>query len=275
MNIGGGVDWNDVLKTIGSTAVVVGILGFVARGLFEHVLKRDFEAYRTQLAKDTEHRDRVRQEVLRWSNPILGGSLKELQGRLKNILEDEGYAALSSKSKDKLNPEWSIDHEYFFSSTVFLFAKYFCWVSLLEERLSFELFKDRAERDKFFGKLNAVARTLATFPLEELKSISGGGDLQVFRLQQRGIGEAFYVSDGTNLRAMRYTEFLEKWRDHEFQCRFKPLTRFLEGLEPSNKLPWQRLELMKGRLHDLQLECEQLFGAKTLSRTTPRREALG
>ena len=134
-------------KTIGSTAVVVGILGFVARGLFAHVLKRYLEAFRTQLATDTAHRDRIRQEVLRWSNSIFGGSLIELQGRLENILTKQGYAALSSKSKDRLNPEWSVDHEYFFSSTVFLFAQYFCWVSLLKEKLpSFELFEDRAER---------------------------------------------------------------------------------------------------------------------------------
>src|SRR5208337_1943344 len=231
-----GVDWSDILKTIGSSAVVVGILGFIARGSFGHVLKRDLEAYRTQLATDTAYRDRVREEVLRWSNPILGGSLKELQGRLVNILDNVGYAAISPKFTDRLNPEWSIDHEYFFSSTVFLFAQYFCWVSLLEERLSFELFKGHAERDEFFEKVKAVSRTLAGFPLSELEGISGSGDLQVFSLQQRAIGEALYVSDGTNLRAMRYSEFLEKWRDQEFQRRFKQLTRFLEELEPSNKL---------------------------------------
>jgi hypothetical protein len=148
MSIYAGVDWSDVLKTVGSTAVVVAILGFIARGWFEHVLKRNLEAYGNRLAADTAHRDRVRQEVLRWSNPILGGSLKELRGRLENILDKEGYAALSSKFTDDLNPEWSIDHEYFFSSTIFLFAQYFCWASLLEERLSFELFKGQADRDE-------------------------------------------------------------------------------------------------------------------------------
>jgi hypothetical protein len=39
-----GVDWNDVLKTIGSTTVVVAILGFLAQATIKHFLKRLFMA---------------------------------------------------------------------------------------------------------------------------------------------------------------------------------------------------------------------------------------
>jgi hypothetical protein len=74
-------------------------------------------------------------------------------------------------------------------STVFLFSQYFCWIRLLEEKLSFELFERQTDKDTFFNKVEEVARTLASFPLRELNGIPGRGDLQVFRLQQRAIGE--------------------------------------------------------------------------------------
>jgi hypothetical protein len=169
------VDWGDVLKTIGSTTVVVAILGYVAQTSIKYFLDRDAETFKSEVARKTARLDRVRQEVLRWSNPVLG-SVQELQGRLKNVLDDDGYLALAPDSK--LNPDWSIDHQYFLSSTVFLFAQYFCWVHLLEERLNFELFEQQAEKDDFFREVKDVERTLASFPLDELRGRSGRGDRQ-------------------------------------------------------------------------------------------------
>ena len=65
--------------------------------------------------------------------------------------------------------------------------------------------------------------------------------------------------DGTNVRAMRYAEFLDKWSDPEFRRRFDPLTRFLERLEKEDPR-WTRLVLMKKALNALQSKCEELLG---------------
>ncbi|MFK4502879.1 hypothetical protein ABIF86_007170 [Bradyrhizobium japonicum] len=218
-------------------------------------------AFKAELDTKTARFDRIRQEILLWSNPILG-SVRELQNRLDNIIADEGYLLLSPNSKAEINPEWSIDYEYFFPSTVFLFAQYFCWVRLLEERLSFELFEEQVEKDQFFQKVNEVGRTLSEFPLRETEEISHPGDIQVFRLQQRALGETLYVGDGTNLRAMRYSEFLEKWNDAKFKRRFDPLAHFLNKLEPKEKSRWKRLVLMREALQELQSTCEHLLSSK-------------
>jgi hypothetical protein len=265
-----GVDWNDVLKTIGSTAVVVAILGFLAQATIKHFLDRNIEvhkadlkraadqeladakarvdaalltqkaafdrqmeAFKSDLATRTARDERIRQEVVRWANPILG-SVLDLQRRLDNILNKEAYLVLSPTSKDKINSEWSITYDYFLPSTVFLLSQYFCWVHLLEEKLSFELFEKHAEKDAFFDKVRAVGRTLSSFPLKELAGISGTGDRQVFGMQQRAMGERLAVADGLNTRCMRYSDFLEKWTDSAFRTQFDALTQFVDRLEPSH-----------------------------------------
>jgi hypothetical protein len=186
--ISSGVDWGDVFKTLGSTTVVIAVLGFIGKATINQFFRRDvethkanlkreadlaladakarldlelaatrartdaalleqkanfdkqMEAFKTDLATNTARADRIREDIERWANPILG-SVMELQGRLDNILKEEGHLALTPVAQDRINREWSITYEYFLPSTVFLFSQYFCWVRLLEETLSFELLR--------------------------------------------------------------------------------------------------------------------------------------
>jgi hypothetical protein len=293
------VDWNGVFTKIGSTAVVVAILGFIAQVIIKHLLSRDIaqykanlkreadreladararvenallevraefdrqiETFRTELATRTALAERIRQEIVRWANPILG-AVMELHRRLDNILKNEGYLALSPTVEKRVNSEWSITYEYFLPSTIFLFSQYFCWIRLLEEKLSFELFERHADKDAFFSKVYTVRRTLGSFPLKELQGLQGAGDRQVFGLQQQALGETLAVHDGTDLRCMRFSEFTDKWRETEFSRRFDPLTHFIDRLEPENQHRWKRLELMAEALGQMRLECERLLSIET------------
>ncbi|MET1411788.1 hypothetical protein ABVF61_05940 [Roseibium sp. HPY-6] len=293
------INWNDVLSTLGSTSIVVAAFGFLAQTVIKHLLNRDLnthkselkaqtdeelaamkasadrelqaqkaeferqlESFKTELAAQTALKNRIRLEVSRWANPI-NGSVKELRKRLDNILDKKGYLALSKQYKQKINPNWSIDYEYFFGSTLFLFCQYFCWVRLLEEKLSFEMFEEQTEKDAFFDKVRAVGRKLSAFPLRGLEKASGDGDKQVFTLQQRAIGEVVSVLENESWRCMRYSDFVKKWNDGSLSHFLAPLQEFLDELTPKEELRWERLVQMQKALKDLELECVQLLSNKS------------
>jgi hypothetical protein len=301
-----GVDWADVLKTVGSTTAIAAVLGFLGQVAIKHLLHRDIDAHKFNLKRESDlalaeakaqveqelttnraradaallvqkaifdkqletystdfasralRAQRIRQDLQRWANPILR-TVMELERRLDNILKNEGYLALSPDAKNRVSSEWPVTREYFLSSTIFLFSQYFCWIRLLEERLSFELFEYNSDKDDLLKKIGDVRRTLSEFPLAELRGLSGVGDRQIFCLQQRGIGEMLALPDGANLRCMRFSEFVQNWSEPEFRDRFEPLTCLLDGIAPTNEHRWKRLELMAIALEQLRGECRRLL----------------
>jgi hypothetical protein len=263
------IKWRGVTKKLGSTAVVVAVLGFLAGNAFQFVLARIGARLDAGITQDNAQKDRVRNEIVRWSNPILT-AVYELQDRLRNIQDkrEKGYLALSKDAKDKLDPNWSMSYEYFLSSSVFLFSRYFCTVGLLEESLSVELFRKHEIKDAFFAKIYDVEDTLSLFPNDDkLSSITNTWDRQVFGLQQRGVGGALVLSTNGNSRCMRYSEFVEKWKEPAFQKAMEPITNFLDGLGPDTR-PWMRLTLMAAALEKLCTECRRRLSLEEKDDTT-------
>ena len=73
------------------------------------------EIHRSNLETEKSKTDRIRRESLKWANPILG-SVKDLNFRLNNILESEGYLALSTNYQAQINPNWSVTYDYYIGS---------------------------------------------------------------------------------------------------------------------------------------------------------------
>jgi hypothetical protein len=280
------IDWTGLIKTLTSTALIVAALGWVASKGLEHWLglqveshksaldqqveafksdmkaksDRQLEEFKNQLTERAAQRDRIRNEVARWSNPI-PSAITDLKSRLTNILINKGYLALSQNARQRVNPQWSVQYDYFFPSTIYLFSRYFCWTGLLEEKLSFELFDSQDDKEAFFKQIRAANRNLNAFPLDELEGIAGKEDLQIFNLQQRNIGET--LRPRGEARCMNYSEFLERWSEPNFRKSFEPLTSFIEGIEPSRERPWKRLDLMMGSLTELEKSSKKLLGLET------------
>jgi hypothetical protein len=248
------IDWTDLIKTLTSTAMFVATLGWIAsKGIeqwlelqvanhksaldqqvktFESDLKaksdRQLEEFKNQLTERTAQKDRIRNEVARWSNPI-PSAVTDLKDRLTNILNfkrGRGYLGLSPNVRQRVNPQWSIQYDYFFPSTIYLFARYFCWTGLLEEKLNLELFDNQDDKEAFFKRIRAVNRNLSAFPLDELQDIKSDEDSQIFSLQQRLMGETLRPRGES--RCMTYSEFLERWSEPNFRKSFEPLTTFIE-----------------------------------------------
>ncbi len=282
------VDWTGLFKTLGSTAIIVAALAWLSKALFNHLLSRDIERFKASFTAELKNKydkeleqfkanitkeleqfktnitaqglreERIRKEIIRWANPILG-AVQELNYRLDNILTKNCYLALSKNSEHQLNKDWSISYDYLMPSTLYLFGQYFCWIRLLQEQLNFELFETQEEKDTFFYRIHKVSKSLGSFPpLYACK----GKDAQVFTLQQRGIGEALIIRESEGLRCMRYHEFLEKMEDTLISYHLAPVRILLEGLNPNEDCRWKRLNATRDALYKLKDYCEELLQLK-------------
>lgn len=249
-------------------SVVAAIFGIITSYLTYHFIKRkeiidtvisDIQKQNifATIETETQKKERIRIEVTRWANPILG-AVQDLEARLNNILEYGGYLALSEDYKGEFNPEWSISYNYFMHSSLYLFAQYFCWIRILQESLNFELFQTKHEKREFFDAVRAVSKALGDYPPNY-----GPGDRQVFRLQQRAIGEQMILQNGTDRLCISYPEFIRKVdEDQNFRMHIEPLRSLLEDLNPGATGRWERLKIAQKRLGKLNTACNDLLSYK-------------
>jgi hypothetical protein len=202
-----------------------------------------------------QRKERIREEVLRWANPILG-SVRSLGSRLENILDQDLYVALDRKAEWSLSEDWAIDRVYAVESTLFVFAEYFAWVQLLHEKMSFELFESEETKDEFFDAVWKVSGALSKWPDTRVKG--KGRDAQVFVLQQRAIGELLIRRDG-DPRVLGYADFLERRDEPPLKDMLAPLEALLSRLEKDSKR-WQRLQNTRTALVELEGHCNVLLG---------------
>lgn len=206
-----------------------------------------------RLEQEKDRDERIRAEILRWANPILG-AVEDLHRRLENILRRMGYFALNPEYKETL--KWSISHDYFIQSTLYLFSVYFAYAEALQEELSFELFRDQEEKGELFSALASVVTALSVFP-PSYSCI--GGDRQVFHLEQRSIGSVVLREDDRT-RCISYPDFLDKLSNEKFSLTLSPLRKLLEGVEPgSGDCRWKRLEAVDAALAQVDEVCRKIL----------------
>jgi hypothetical protein len=204
-------------------------------------------------------------ETLRWANPILG-AVGDLRARLGNILNDGAYVALDPRWDPKSNPSWSISYDYFMCSTLYLFANYFARTRMLEETLSFELFNSQAEKDQLFGALRSVSKALGSYPPRYACS---GLDVQVFRLQQRALGELIIRRENNKDRCWTYPEFVDGMKKAEVSAHFASLQQLPERVGPDDECRWKRLIETNRALQELDAVCRDLLDLPEVDAAPP------
>ncbi len=209
---------------------------------------------------EQERNSRLHAQIQRWANPI-GLAITDLEHRLSNIIDNGGYQVLASEPKVPLN--WSADYKYFMGSTLYYFAQYFCWVRLLQHQLSYELFRSTSDMQVFLGNIESVASELGRFPYgteDDQKERSTLIDSQVFRLQQRAIGELLLDKTSPSDKLLSYKDFYDEWLDRDetrVARHLQPLENFLLGIRPDNDLRWKRLTHMRDRLRQFREACNE------------------
>jgi hypothetical protein len=206
-----------------------------------------------RLEQEKDRNERIRAEILRWANPILG-AVEDLNRRLANILRQRGYFALNPAYKE--TSQWSISYDYFMQSTLYLFSVYFAYAEALQEELSFELFRDQEEKKELFSALVSVGKALGDFPPSYSCT---GGDRQVFHLEQRSIGSVVLREDDRT-RCISYPAFRDKLSDDKFSLTLSPLQKLLESVEPGpGNCRWKRLEAVDAALTQVDEVCRKIL----------------
>jgi hypothetical protein len=149
------------------------------------------------------------------------------------------------------------------NSTIYLFGQYFCWTQMLRQEMSFELFRSQEEMKKFFAAIDKVSNKLGDYPPiindgigKEYEGM--GRDAQVFRLQQRAIGEVLAVRRGARRACCKYSHFLSKINDAAFDTSFHSVRQLVDQLQPTDRR-WKRLEQTREALSELREECDRLL----------------
>ncbi len=234
-------------------------LELVKKPELEVTLRNEIERQREtiELEEAREKEDRVRQEVLRWANPILG-AVQDLYERLGNILYNQAFCALHPEYAE--SGQWSVSYDYFLYSTLYCFGVYFAYAVALRNSLSFELFQSQKEKDELFEALHAVNHALGGYP--SLHNCSGL-DRQVFSLQQRSMGSVLLRrSDG--VECISYPEFREKLNGENYALIFLPLRKLVESLTPSpDDCRWDRLRAVHSKLAELNNACHKVLRLPT------------
>ena len=218
------------------------------------------EGYKYSAESQKQRHDRLRAQVQRWALPIQS-AISDLSHRIHDIMSDNGYVMLSSTRA--VRDGWSANYEYFMPSTLYYFAQYFCWTRLLQQQLGHELFNSSEEMATFFNLMNNASDSISRFPYDREK-----GDLpdqinkQVFKLQQRAIGELLVsrTADGESIQS--YREFLDRWTDKDdtvFARHISPLQEFLLDLSPVKDQRWERLLDLNKHLAEFGEACQQIL----------------
>lgn len=277
------LDWFAKVGTfITAIAAAVGILAWPAKQLVSGLLKRELKRfelnlkhkhdealakfkenlqhehelelarYTSELVAKSKSDERIVHEIIAWANPIQDAA-KSLQGRLKNILKQEGYKALHPGYS---TPDWRITYEYFSRSTAYVFGQYFCWINMLRLEMSFELFRTQADKVAFFEKINAVSKALGDY---DPPIYSGTGhDSQIFRIQQQAMGELLSTRRAGRRACRGPAYFDSKQSDPVYQAAFRPAYELIDKLQPGEKR-YKRLEFTLAAVDDLVKHCDELL----------------
>ena len=148
-------------------------------------------------------------------------------------------------------------------STLYYFAQYFCWTRLLQHQLGHEVFRSTSEMGEFFDLMHSASDSISRFPFNESNgNYSAHIDHQVFKLQQRAIGELLVVQSGSGDNIASYREFLDRWvnsDDAVFKRHIAPLETFLQGIGPTADVRWERIQELSSRLAAFDDACEQVL----------------
>jgi hypothetical protein len=229
-----------------------------------HQEAQGYQAVRNELKlerqkRELDRQERTRNEIVTCANPILIAS-EDLLGRLYNVIEDYGYGPLAQDWDSRKPADWSDAHDYFMSSTLYLFGRYFASVHLLREGLGIDEFPPQYDKDELFRSLRAVDSALSEYPAPYNKEGCPGGDTQVFSWQQRALGEVLTRRNGNaTSRVFTYAEFLDSRQS--ISNHLEPLRILLLNISPNpgGNCRWLRLSTAREALKEVRSQRQRLL----------------
>jgi hypothetical protein len=223
----------------------------------EQTLRNELAA---ELAKRAMDRQLGVRTVLAASAGPLLVAVEELLARLRNIVKDLGYVQLRVDWDAQRHPDWTSTHEYFMSSTGYVFARYFAREAILRDKLGADEYqaRDHPLMNALYDSSMALSRWPAPFTKQGCK----GGDAQVFFWQQRALGDVVTTRDGERVDVMTYATFLTQATP--ITPHLAPLYALLRDISPTPEgtCRWQRLLAFRDALDAVRGQCRALLSAE-------------
>jgi hypothetical protein len=219
-------------------------------------VRSEFDAERQR--RELDRVEQVRIRVIRCAGPMLV-SVRDLLARIDNILNNDGYGPLAARWDVIKPPAWSITHQYFMGSTLYLFSAYFARVQILRDQLGADEYLAEHDKDSLQSSLRSVTNALSSFPASY--NIEGclGRDVQVFAWQQTALGEIVIRREREESLVNSYPAFLDD--QAKLSAHLEPLRALLLDLSPvpSGNCRWLRLAATREALVAVRTECERIL----------------
>ncbi len=203
---------NVFLVSMGGTATLLIVAGYLAKSYITFQLNKEMEDYKTknnhdynikieelksklQIITAQDIRKTEYQDVMKkYQGPLLHAAY-DLQSRLYNILA-QGFITkyyLQGNSGEK---------DYVVNNTVFVIAQYFAWVEIIRREIQFIEFNDITKTKEISRLRDNIYTLWQTNKFDDLFRIWAG--------EQRAIGELMIVGNNNQLGCIGYASFLAK-----------------------------------------------------------------
>jgi len=246
---------------LGGAGAAAVVLGYLARNLLENRLRKDLEDHKA-LKRDWENQRKIelgeqasiRATVKKYSRVILI-SAADLQDRLWHLCENQSRARkkvlCAEDDTAPLYGSWPMTRRHYLIGTMYLFARYFCWVEILKAGVRFLEFSDDRATGAFHYHLKRVERMLAETGLHAFSENRISTDKPVFQLMQVEIGEHMRIETGGEAQCMPF---------HAFRQNYAELLNGNEGMQQLEALLISSMSEAKSNfcLTRLRLACNAL-----------------
>jgi hypothetical protein len=215
------MDLIDVYKYITGAAGGAGLMaafGWPAlKSLIDNRLARGLAEVNSRLREVEEQNrekraeERTRQTVAKKYTRVLLLSASDLQDRLWHLCAKQFVAKhkvlLANEDDVPMYGSWPMTKRHYLVSTLYLFARYFCWIEILRSRERFLELQEKAMTHDFDYHLKRVERTLAETSLQKMASNRVSTDRPIFQLMQTEIGQSMRVDRAGEEGCLPFCEF--------------------------------------------------------------------
>lgn len=227
---------------------IIGLIG----GVFGGGIKLLFEVFLPYSFK----RRKIQQEIFdKYSSPLLQCA-DEVELRLSIILsygikydwlskkEVDKIKSLSNAGVDKVEPDSEYLQNivegkgYFFISTIYIFAKYFAWIKIIEKEGAFSQFPEKKEIrafNKIIDKISSSFKVVEIFGIKYEDKDNINDSISLYSYLQSTIGEIMLNKENDKYTCISFQEFVLKYgKDKSFRQWLRNLEKYFEGLTNYN-----------------------------------------
>lgn len=174
----------------------IGALLLIAGYWLNRVLERfksDLRRVEDESKVAAQQRVELRKAVKKYSGVVLLAA-SDLQDRLWHLCERQSQSKnpvlLAQDDNAPIYVSWPMTRRHYLMSTLYLFARYFCWVEILRSRIQYLDYGDDEKTNTFNYHMKRVERSLAETDLQKLATSTISTDRPLFQLMQTDAGES-------------------------------------------------------------------------------------